>query len=345
MKQFRGTPADTARRLRRSLSFEQLVGAAAIEHFAAPRCLGWDEAAGLIVYELVESARSGADLVLDAAFDDDLAERAGLAIGELHALPVLPAPPASLIPPNAPIPPASPIPSVSPVPSASSILPDSLAAEVPDLDRSEPLLPSTALLTGLTPGIFAASSAAELQAWSLMQHDEALTEAIRHLLATQDAIWYRPAHCDLRIEQFFLADDRLYLCDWEEFRLADPARDVGSFAGEWLHQAVMTMAGDAGEEAQTFTRAEIGHRIADGISRLAPRISAFWTGYRKARPDADEGLAVRAAAFAGWHMFDRMLAVARRSPRLRAIDRAAAGIGRTILLAPQDAVPVIGLGG
>lgn len=313
VKKFNGTPAEAGPRLRRSVCFEQLVSSSPAENLVTPRCLGWDEGAGLMAYELLDPARSGADLVLDGDFGDDLAHRAGLAIGELHMLP------AQLEYP----------------------------AERPEIDRSAPALPSTALLAGLSPGVFAASSAAELRAWRLMQHDGPLTAAIGRLLAAQDPAWFRPAHCDLRIEQFFAAGGTLYLCDWEEFRLADPARDVGSFAGEWLHQAVMTMAGDDGEQAETWSDAEIGRRIADNMRRLGSRISAFWTGYLLARPDLDDdpGLPVRAAAFAGWHLFDRMLAIARHAPRLRAIDRAAAGIGRTMLLTPADAALTIGLGG
>jgi hypothetical protein len=309
VKRFRGSVGSARGRLRRSLAFEATVGTAAPRRFATPRCAGWDEDAGLMAFEFIEGARSGTDLLLAAEWDDDLARRAGLAIGELHAI-------------------------------HTHSRPDGPWAAC---DRTAPALPSAELIEGLPVPVYAACSAAELQAWSLLQHDSALARAVGQLLRLQDQADVTPAHCDFRLEQLFVAAGGLYLCDWEEFRFADPARDVGSFAGEWLHYAVTTMtASDA--DAETLSHAEIVRRIADSIERLRPRIAGFWSGYRCARPTAGRDLAVRAAAFAGWHMFDRMLAIARRSARLRAVDRAAAGIGRTILLSPASFAETLGLG-
>jgi hypothetical protein len=308
VKQFRGEPGDATRRFARSLAFEQTFGRTSPTWFATPRCLGWDEQALLLAFDYVESAKSGADLVLSSEFDDGLAYQVGLAIGELHAM------------------------SAGAGPGHCGPLPD----------PTTPRLPSADLLEGLPRSVYAACSAAELQAWSLMQHDAPLAEAIGLLLALQDQAAVTPAHCDLRLEQLFVGAGTLYLCDWEEFRVADPARDVGSFAGEWLHQAITSMAaGD--EDADALSHAEIVHRIAAGIERQRPRVVAFWAGYRRARRVADQELAVRATAFAGWHMFDRMLAVARRFARLRAIDRAAAGVGRTLLLSPVSHAGTLGL--
>ncbi|HTX86399.1 MAG TPA: class V lanthionine synthetase subunit LxmK [Streptosporangiaceae bacterium] len=308
VKQFRGAPEDAGRRFARSLAFEQMARGTKPSRFATPRCLGWDEQARLLAFEYVEAAKSGADLALSAEFGDDIAYRVGLAIGELHAMPA----------------------------RAGS----GQSGRWPD--RTAPRLPSAGLLDGLPRGVYAACSAAELQAWSLMQHDRPLAGAIGLLLTLQEQATATPAHCDLRLEQVLLGADSLYLCDWEEFRVADPARDVGSFAGEWLHQAITTMAASDGD-ADALSHAEILRRITAGIERNRPRIVAFWAGYRHARPAADLDLAIRAAAFAGWHMFDRMLAVARRFARLRAIDRAAAGVGRTILLSPATYVQTLGL--
>ena len=308
VKHFRGPGRDACRRLNRSLAFEQAIETATPRWFATPRCAGWDRDAGLMAFEFVEDARSGTDLLLAADWDDDLAHQAGLAIGEMHGM-------------------------------GGGAGPGSPWTAA---DRSAPALPSAELIAGLPVDVYAACSAAELQAWSLLQHDPALAEAISRLLRRADEAEATPAHCDFRLEQMFVAADRLYLCDWEEFRIADPARDVGSFAGEWLHYAV-TSATASDADAELGSPAEIIRRIAGGIERQQPRIAAFWAGYRCARPSADRDLAIRATAFAGWHMFDRMLAIARRSPRLRAVDRAAAGLGRTILLSPVSFAATLGL--
>jgi hypothetical protein len=310
VKRFDGPPLEVRYRMRRSLAFETAFSRAQARWLDAPRCLGWDEDAGLLAFELIPDARSGADLAASAEFGDDLARRAGLAIGSLHGLP----------------------------PAAVAL--------GRDVAGSTPPLPSAELLDGLPVAVFASSSAAELQAWHLMQHDRPLIRAVRELLRQQSLAALRPAHCDLRLEQLLIDADMLYLCDWEEFRLADPARDIGSFAGEWLHRAVQAIAGAGADSVvgDVVSHADIVSRIAGGIDRLRPLTAAFWSGYRQVRPDAEAGLATRAAAFAGWHLFDRMLAAARRSPRLSAVDRAAAGIGRTILLAPADFAGTLGLG-
>jgi Phosphotransferase enzyme family len=308
VKRFRGSASDVRRRLRRSLALERTVAAGTPRWFATPSCLGWDDSTGLMAFEFVDDATSGTDLLAAGQWDDELAHQVGLAIGELHSTRVLAGPDS---------------------PWASA-------------DRTPPALPSAPLLAGLPVGVYAACSAAELQAWSLLQRDQALTGAVQQLLRRQDQAEGTPAHCDFRLEQLFVASGRLYLCDWEEFRIGDPARDVGSFAGEWLHHAVTSMAA-SDADAELLSHAEIVRRIGEGIDRLRPRIAAFWAGYRSARPAADADLAARAAAFAGWHMFDRMLAIARRSVRLRAMDRAAAGIGRMILLSPAGAAQTLGL--
>ncbi len=45
----------------------------------------------------------------------------------------------------------------------------------------------------------------------------------------------------MRLDQFLLTDTAFYVpTTGEEFRLGDPARDVGAYVGEWLpHRAVL----------------------------------------------------------------------------------------------------------
>ena len=53
--------------------------------------------------------------------------------------------------------------------------------------------------------------------------------------------------------------------------------------------------------------------MSRGVSRLeaaGTALTAFAEGYRSVRTVPDRGLAVRAVAFAGWHLFDRVLAAA-----------------------------------
>jgi hypothetical protein len=306
VKRLRGPSGQARHRLRRSVAFEQVVAGRIAD--VAPASLGWDEPALLQVWRHIDDAESGADLAVSGKFGIDLAMRAGDIIGSVHDL------------------------------STGENLPG-----CPPGDR-RPVLPSAELLRGLSWPAFFESSAGELQAWQLMQDDQALAEAVDYLLGAEEHAPRVPTHCDLRLDQFLLAGGRLHVTDWEEFRLADAARDVGSFAGELLHRSVTGWADLTAPEP--LSHEQVVRNCADGIEKARQLIAAFWSGYLAARPghSRDRDLAVRATAFAGWHLFDRLLAAAGRSARLGAMHRAAAGIGRAIMRAPARSAETIGLG-
>jgi hypothetical protein len=304
VKRFGGPPAQATQRLRRSVAFGELPDGLVAS--LAPRCLGWDEPARVLVTEFLSEGLSGANLAADGEFGPDLAFLAGRLIGSLHQAPAG---------------------RLRAVPAAGG----------------KPVLPSADFLRALPWPAFRESSAGELKAWRLMQGDEALGAAVTSLLAGEELADSVPAHCDLRLDQFLLSGDHLYVTDWEEFRLADAARDVGSFAGEWLHRAATGWAGSNEFAAHPPAHDQIVRCCAAGIEEARPAIAAFWSGYHVTRPGHDGGLAGRATAFAGWHLFDRMLAAARQSVRLSPVHRAAAGIGRKLLLAPSEFAATIGL--
>lgn len=296
--------------VRRVSAFEELIPDAPRNGVRRPRCLGWDESAKLLVFEWLDTARNGLELAHADAFDEILAEQAGRVVGELHAL---------------------------------DIGPDER------LDATAPPLPPHDRLRALPLQAFSRASAAELEAWKLLQQDDDLIRALQRMRLQEQQVVPTPVHGDLRLDQFLLDGETLHLTDWEEFRRADPARDVGAFAGEWLHRAIIGLtATSEWNERAAFARSEPSHLeiVRNGaleLDRLRPRIAAFWKGYRHVR-DVEEGLATRATEFAGWHMIDRLLAHASERPRLTGIARAAAGIGRTALLSPEDFTATLGLG-
>ncbi|HEX4790922.1 MAG TPA: class V lanthionine synthetase subunit LxmK [Actinospica sp.] len=199
-------------------------------------------------------------------------------------------------------------------------------------------------LSALTPEQYAECSGADLEAWALLQHDKQLTRALTALSARSLAAPQLPSHCDLRLDQILRIGDGIHLVDWEEFRPADPAFDVGSLVGEWLYRAASAMFADAGNERGDSVEAheELVRRGARELDVVRPLVMAFWTGYRQELvPDA--GLAERATAYAGWHLFDRMLAKAAFSALLGAQDRGIAGIGRTALINAAQFVATLGL--
>ncbi|MGJ6962802.1 class V lanthionine synthetase subunit LxmK [Streptosporangium sp. G11] len=269
----------------------------------APRFLGGDEAFGLLAFTLLQDARSGADLAGEDAFTWDLAHAAGIQVGTLHTL-------------RAPRPVAA--------------------------DTTEPPLPPRDHLAALPLEIYTASSGAELETWAILHNDPEIIEAIGDVCDRESRGPRVLVHGDLRLDQFLHHGGTLYLTDWEEARLADAARDVGAFAGEWLYRGVLGMA----RPEDGMSDREVVAGGARRFEALRPYVEAFWTGYLDARPAArdDHELAARAAAFAGWHLIDRVIAAARRRGRLTALERAVAGVGRTALLRPADLTTTLGLG-
>lgn len=210
-----------------------------------------------------------------------------------------------------------------------------------------PSMPSPGLLVGIPHHHFDQLSFGEIQAWRLLQRDDELVRAVTGLAASETAQPRVPAHCDLRVDQFLVSGGRLYLSDWEEFRLADAARDVGGFAGEWLYRAVLdivTTRGGAPVIDAQLTHDDVLARGAANLQRLSGKVRSFWSGYRAVRT-VGPALAERATAFAGLHLLDRLIVGASRSARLSGIERAAAGIGRAALLDPARHGDAIGLGG
>ncbi|WP_299954161.1 class V lanthionine synthetase subunit LxmK [uncultured Modestobacter sp.] len=303
VKQLSQDPLESVGRIRRAISFEQLLAGSAPGPLRAPSCLGWAD--GLMVFRLVDAGRTGLELALGEEFDERRAAEVGAAIAHLHSL-----------------------------------------APVVDLDETAPPFPPFHWLDGLPWAVYGTASAGLLELWRTIHADPQLRADLR-AVAVRDAAAPRvPAHCDLRLDQLLYDSDTLLISDWEDFRRADPARDVGAFAGEWLYRAVLALPAFRDQEAAADGAGPAG-LIAHGVAELArvrPVVHAFWGAYVAGR-QPDPELTTRATALAGWHLFDRLMAAAPDSPRLSATQRAAAGIGRLLLHRPADAAALIGLGG
>ncbi|MET8682315.1 hypothetical protein ABZW18_33325 [Streptomyces sp. NPDC004647] len=84
LKRVLGGDKTSVRQIRRSLSFEAVVGRVGREELLTPLVLGHDEAARLVVTELLPDAVNGAEPAEQDGFDEGLAHRAGRAVGLLH---------------------------------------------------------------------------------------------------------------------------------------------------------------------------------------------------------------------------------------------------------------------
>lgn len=293
----------------RMTAFEELASGKPSPRLRTPALLGADAEHHLVVFELLPDVTTGAELAADDAFDEALCRQAAQALATIHQLP---------------------------------------AAQA-DLDTSPHPLPPLGGLQGLSLDYYIERSFAEIETWHLLQNDPPVIEALHRLRENEDAAERRPIHADVRLDQFLIDGTHLYMTDFEEFRLGDPARDIGGFIGEWLFRAIhgipKSINGNA-DLGHTATHDEIlAHGVTE-LARLRPLMAAFWNSYLRATKTpahAAADLAVRSAAFAGWHMIDRMIAHAVSSVRLSPVHRASAGIGRTILLSPADFTATLGL--
>ncbi|GGJ84166.1 hypothetical protein GCM10011583_14760 [Streptomyces camponoticapitis] len=277
-----------------------------------PKLIGSDEENNLLVFDLVRDAKPAHDLARESGFGPELARHVGEVIGRLHETPL---------------------------------------SEGVSVDTSPPPYPPLDSLDGLSLGQFQASSAAVLQGWRLLQQDQPVVDAVRALRQGEEAAPRVPSHCDFRLDQILVSEQGTHIVDWEEFRLGDPARDVGMFVGEWLYLAADRAArvlhtGDAGlpRSATGATREEISAQTVVELRTVQPTVKAFWDGYTSVRDTPDPDLPRRAISYAGWHLYDRMFNVVARMALLSATQYVANGMGRRALLAPGDLARLLEMG-
>ncbi|MGQ4515050.1 class V lanthionine synthetase subunit LxmK [Streptomyces sp. DW26H14] len=299
-------------RLRRTLTFTECALRAGI---ATPRVLGHSEETATVVFELLEDPQSLLELFTESEekrqeFDIEWCVRAARLIAGTHQL----------------------------TPAG--------------FDTSDHPLPPLGAMNALTLRGYLRQSGAELHMWRLLNNDPDVLAAVTAMRAADNpgtGAWV-PIHGDLRLDQFLISGDTLYLTDAEESRLGDPARDIGAFAGEWLYHAVNripTVLNESHVVGHVPTHQEIVATGAAEVDRFAPRTAAFFSAYLDRAGLDDEslrhGFAVRAARYAGWHMIERMISIAAQKQILAAVPRAAAGIGRSLLLNPEQFLDTIGL--
>ncbi|WP_306370079.1 class V lanthionine synthetase subunit LxmK [Nocardiopsis sp. CC223A] len=308
VKRMLGQPDEVATRMRRVLDFERLASGSWPLALRTPPMVGHDASLALVIYEYQPDGVNGGQIMAEDAFPQHLARKMGASLAQLHEL-------------------------------------DSAA--VGSLDDSRPILPSPELLEGIPDSMFESLSINQMEVWRILQGDAGLREGVSRLLEQERLAPRVPAHCDVRMDQFLVVDDEVILTDWEEFRLADAARDVGSFIGEWMYRAILdivTVRGDAEDAEFELDERTILTRGVEKILRLQPVISAFWDEYMRQRTDSAVELTDRALAFAGWHMIDRLLAGAAVRSRISGVERAAAGVGRRLLISPGKYVRAMGMG-
>lgn len=187
---------------------------------------------------------------------------------------------------------------------------------------------------------FLGMTAGELEMVSILQGDAQVRAAAQRIRDREEEGGYRLAciHGDLRLDQIMFAGGASHLTDFEDARAGDPARDIGSLVGDLLFAAFLTIpARIAAEDLHAHaSHDEIMRGGADALDEVLPSVHALVDGYRDAGGSIDAATGERAVCFAGWHMFDRMFATSEASFTVDGVIKAAAGIGRNLLVSPAE---------
>jgi aminoglycoside phosphotransferase (APT) family kinase protein len=203
--------------------------------------------------------------------------------------------------------------------------------------RPEPVIEPDVRHFGAIPFDLAAGmSAGMLDFYRLLQHD---AEIVAPFTRLHEVGPYGPAvvHADMRVDQVLIGPDGgLTVVDWEECRIGDPARDLGALVGDVLYATMVSLRRDdeaTGTDLEQVT-AQAARRLRDdGL----PLVHALHEGYLDAGGRRGPEFAAQTMRAAGWQLFDRALARAQSHIAFATRDRAAAGIGRRMLLDPAAA--------
>ncbi len=257
---------------------------------------------GMLVHELLPDVTTASELVSDGRLDEETCHATGRELARTHALD----------------------------PGST------------DLDTGASMLPALDWLSALPWSVYRSSSMAQLQALRLMQDDEGIHGPLRLLRAQERRAERRPVHGDLRLDQVLVSQGEVYLCDWEEFRLGDPARDLGTLVGELVYAVALDLVDRHAVVGGAARPDDVVDRGVEALRRVRPVVVALVTGYSAGLP-LDDDLAVRSVRFAGWHMYDRLYVAARERSRLSSLHLAAAGMGRLLMADPGRFVRTVGV--
>lgn len=283
-----------------TMKFEEFarINREQMQSAGVPTLLASSPEHGILVYELVRDARTLAELFDDRDIDPARFDAVGRQLAVFH----------------------------------------SVSGGTDSIPTAPHRFPPLGSLRALPLEYWTRCSAAELEAWSLMQADEQLVAALDDLRRQEAKVPQRPVHGDMRLDQVLLDAHAVYLTDFEDFRLGDPARDIGALLGDLTYRAVLSIikdwSGDFALDAD-LTHEAILDRGTDALEAQRPVFTAFWNGYRAVTGQADSELTTRATAWVGWHMFDRLLAAGKDRNRLLSVHRAAAGVGRAAMMDPE----------
>lgn len=186
---------------------------------------------------------------------------------------------------------------------------------------------------GLSVSEYANCTGAELQAIGLIQGDHQLVKSLEHLRIRREGRDFVLSHGDMRLDQFLLCSSEtrelLFLVDLEELVLAPKEFDIaGLFASILFTELLNAFTESKIDESDNSDLTSIfKHRVTMALRQFEKMQAAFLDRYDDSSLDT-----TLLRCEMGWAMIERILARAKFSGILSAIDRAILGIARQIIL-------------
>ncbi|USK17601.1 phosphotransferase [Bacillus velezensis] len=181
---------------------------------------------------------------------------------------------------------------------------------------------------------YANCTGAELELFSLLQHDDELLNALFNHYNDKENMMGM-CHGDIRLDQFLYDGEKVWIIDFEEFHYGDILRDLAGLIGciffEALLKTFSSSIQDSSEPKEIDKDfVERGKTYLDNCESVMH--SAFKAYQDTVSYKVDKK---RLVINIGWFVIERIMSRAKFSFRLSAMDKAILGVGRQAILYPE----------
>lgn len=202
-----------------------------------------------------------------------------------------------------------------------------------DIDSEDQLPQRESLLYALNKYEYAGCTGAELELFSLLQQDSELVETIMQQSHDNDVCI---CHGDIRLDQFIFTDEDIWIIDFEELRKGDPSRDLAGLIGSIYFDCLLKTFTETTQETSDAKEIEdqFMERGLNYIEQMRPLIQLAYQTYVSKKMINN----IHLARNIGWFLVERIMSRAKFSFRLTAIDKAILGIGREVIMFPENLI-------
>lgn len=202
-----------------------------------------------------------------------------------------------------------------------------------DIDSEDQLPQRESLLYALNKYEYAGCTGAELELFSLLQQDSELVETIMQQSHDNDVCI---CHGDIRLDQFIFTDEDIWIIDFEELRKGDPSRDLAGLIGSIYFDCLLKTFTETTQETSDAKEIEdqFMERGLNYIEQMRPLIQLAYQTYVSKKMINN----IHLARNIGWFLVERIMSRAKFSFRLTAIDKAILGIGREVIIFPENLI-------